>query len=253
MGVKLLWGLRSGGILKEWGGIQITMIHTLTHSRKATLPHLFTLSLIHVHLQVELEIAHKGILHLFHSTRGLVGSDGSDRDQGSDWGRAGLSNLTWFVLSLTCWACCRSSMRSCKIWLSNCRLCRRIWRRSLSTASLSSSLCLSVSDSATAWHAGCSCCRALYSVASSSSILCTASHIHTYRYTNTHTQTHTHGRAHAHAETHTGMHKHKHGGTKKQINIYTQTHTYTHYCDHGRYGEHCSTLDWGDSSLILSW
>lgn len=63
------------------GDIQITMIHTLTHSHKVTLPHL---SLLHVHLQVELEVAHTGILHLFHSTRGLVGSDGSDRDQGSD-------------------------------------------------------------------------------------------------------------------------------------------------------------------------
>lgn len=134
---------------------------------------------------------------------------------------AGRSNLTWFVFSLTCWACCKSSIRSCKIWLSNCLLCRRIWRRSLSTASLSSSLCLSVSDSATAWHAGCSCCRALYSVASSSSILCTAIHKHTHtEVTKRQTITHRHADAHAkHTQACTITHK--------QIHINTHKQTYT--------------------------
>lgn len=101
-------------------------------------------------------------------------------------------------------------MRSCKIWLSNCRLCRRIWRRSLSTASLSSSLWLSVSDSATARHAGCSCCRALYSVASSSSILCTASHVYTHTNAQPCTCTcrnrvHTHRQIHKYAQRHTSL------------------------------------------------
>lgn len=134
--------------------------------------------------------------------------------RGSDWGLAGLNTLTGSALSLTCWDCCRSSMRSCKIWLSYCRLCRRIWRRSLSTASLSSSLWLSVSDSATARHAGCSCCRALYSVASSSSILCTASHVYTHTNTqpctctcrNTHRQEQgAHTDTHKYAQRHTSL------------------------------------------------
>lgn len=210
VGVKSLWGLQSRGILKEWGGYSDhNDAHTHTHSHSVSSFHSSTFT----YALTELQVAHTGILHLFHSTRGVVGSDVSDRDQGSDWRRAGLSNLTWFVLSLTCWACCRSSIRSCKIWLSNCRLCRRIWRRSLSTASLSSSLCLSVSDSATAWHAGCSCCRALYSVASSSSILCTASHIHTYtgtqRHTHTWTCTCTCRNTHRHAQARTWRHTHK--------------------------------------------
>lgn len=59
-------------------------IHTHSHSHKAILSHLFTLPLLHMHLQIELQVAHTGILHLFHSTRGLLGSDVSDGDQGSD-------------------------------------------------------------------------------------------------------------------------------------------------------------------------
>lgn len=203
-----------------------------------------------MHLQIELQVARTGILHLFQSTRDLVGLEVPDRYQGSDSGRAGLNNLTGFVLSLTCWACCRSSMRSCKIWLSYCRLCRRIWRRSLSTASLSSSLCLSVSDSATAWHAGCSCCRALYSVASNSSILCTASHIYT------HTCIHPHIHTRTCTCTCRNTHRHAQAQTREYTYAHKHTDTYTQHCDHGRYGEHFSTLHWGLFNLgfyMVTW
>lgn len=115
MGVKVLKGLLSGGILKESGYSDHNEIHKHSHKSKVILSHLSTLPLLHMHLQIELQVARTGILHLFQSTRDLVGLEVPDRYQGSDSGRAGLNNLTGFVLSLTCWACCRSSMRSCKI------------------------------------------------------------------------------------------------------------------------------------------
>lgn len=57
-------------------------IHTLAHihSHSVSSFHSFT----SMQLEIDLQVAHTGILHLFHSTRGLMGSDVSDRDQGSD-------------------------------------------------------------------------------------------------------------------------------------------------------------------------
>lgn len=56
--------------------------HNDVHIHTAILSHLSSLSPLHTHLQVGLKAAHTGILHLFQSTRGLVGSHGSDRGQG---------------------------------------------------------------------------------------------------------------------------------------------------------------------------
>lgn len=85
------------------GGIQITMTYsiysTYTHAQSKVI--LSQHSLISTFVQVKLEIAHKGILHLFNNTRGLVWSDNSDRVQGVRLG-AGFSNLTKVVISLTC-------------------------------------------------------------------------------------------------------------------------------------------------------
>lgn len=67
----------------EGGYLDHNDIHTHTHI-KCILSHLFTLPLLCMQLQIGLQVAHTGILHLSHSTRGLVGSDVSDRYQGSD-------------------------------------------------------------------------------------------------------------------------------------------------------------------------
>lgn len=82
-----------------WGGCKITVraagcrdtegvggysdhndVHTHTHSHSVSSFHSSTFT----YALTESQVAHTGILHLFHSTRGVVGSDVSDRDQGSD-------------------------------------------------------------------------------------------------------------------------------------------------------------------------
>lgn len=86
----ILWGgckitVRAAGCrdteVGEWGGYSDhNDVHTHTHSHSVSSFHSSTFT----YALTESQVAHTGILHLFHSTRGVVGSDVSDRDQGSD-------------------------------------------------------------------------------------------------------------------------------------------------------------------------